>query len=107
MSVPGGWHDGPREYMGKSWSSLCVLRSHAERQRLFVLIREAFQEGPVAPRHLVWVCVSVTSWDAKSTLEHPITGTDLAFLNLQLSSLLPPRGGWGRGSLPQSCCISS
>lgn len=50
--------------------------------------------------------VRVTSWNGKSTREHPITRTDLVLLSLQLSSLLP-REGWGWGPLPQPCCIFS
>lgn len=33
------------------------ISSHTGRWPRFVLIREAFQEGPVVLGHLVWVCV--------------------------------------------------
>ena len=48
---------GPHEYKEKDWSSLYLLSSRTGRRPLFVLIREAFLEGPVVLRHLVWVCV--------------------------------------------------
>lgn len=42
---------------GKELELPLSLSSHTGSWPLFILIREAFQEGPVALGHLVWVCV--------------------------------------------------
>ena len=44
---------------GKELELPLSISSHTGRWPLFILIREAFQEGPVVLGHLVWVCVGL------------------------------------------------
>lgn len=79
-----------------SWLLHWKAASLCPRRPLYVLIREAFQEGLAVLRHLVreggCVCPCVSSWNGKSTQEHPVTGTDSVLLNHPLFFLLSNGG---------------